>query len=90
MGLLSLKQLAASYVLTNIFFLLSSPASFLTLDYVRQISLGGFFLVWLLFDLILCLPRAVHCRKKIPALIPCAGLCLAVLAAGAAGNGWFL
>ena len=90
MGLLSLKQLAASYILTNIFYLLSTPASFLTLDYVRQISLGGFSLVWLLFGLILCLPRAVRRWEKIPAVIPCAGLCLAVLAAGAAGNGWFL
>ena len=90
MGLFSIKQLAAGWILTNIFYLLSSSSSFLTLEYVRQISLGQFLLIWLGFHLVLCLPQSRFLPRKIPSIIPCAGICLAVIAAGAARNAGLL
>ena len=82
-----LLRLFASWIFTNLFYLICSPCSFLTLEYVRRISLKDFLLVWLFFYLLTGIPSSlsVRGRKRISSLAPCAGLCLAVLLAGGVG-----
>ena len=82
-----LLRLFASWIFTNLLYMVSSPHSFLTLEYVRRISLRNFLLVWLFFYLLSGIPSALNLRGKklISSLAPCAGLCLAVLLAGGVG-----
>ena len=79
--------LGSSWILTSLFFLLTSSQSFLTLEYVRQISLGGFVFLWILLYLSLSLPRLFRRDRwrPLPSLLPCAGLCLAAFLAESAG-----
>lgn len=82
-----LLRLFASWIFTSLLFLICSPYSFLTLEYVRRISLKYFLLVWLLFYLLSGIPFALTVKRKklISSLAPCAGLGLAVLLAGSVG-----
>ena len=58
------KLTMASWLLTNTMFLLASHVPFVTLDFVRQISLESFLGIWLGIFLCMAIPYVLPCGRS--------------------------